>query len=441
MTKRKRTPKVRLYSSHELDLSGLPTGQREYARLFVHHLISRRIFNRRLKGQDFIPMDSRIIRNYIPNRHVAKILNHLEETGQVERTGYSEGCARRYRLSDALQRSRCLIYPPKSSYVARSLVKLKFERENDTNTNKRPVHHHLNFWLKRVRIDEMAALQFVSDNQCKIKECLSSLSEVPLYAEQLTADRLHTESSIQAIVNKDWYSTVCNYGRYHSNITSFRKILRPFLSFDRKSLTEIDVSACQPLCLAVHLHDIKHNILTTVSLSDEQKQILHKLSLFPVCCASEIENDANLYQKDCETGKFYKKMQEICEVEDRSKLKEKLFTDVFFGRQKSGRLLRGFKRLYPTMGRLIEYVKRNDYKHLSWTLQRIESEIVIEDACEVMRVDHPNVPILTIHDAILTVPESAELVEDVLKSAFRRRGVSPLIKRKDLIPSFSEGAA
>jgi len=432
MTKRKRPAKVRLYSSRELDVSGLPLIQRENARLFVHFLITRRIFNRRLKGQTFIPMNSEIIRRYIPNRQVASILDYLKDTGQVERTGYSEGCSRRYRLSDHLQRSRCLVYPPKSSAIARKLVRLREERDKDTGANKRPVHKHLDFWLKSVRVDEKAALQFVSDNHSKSAAWLSSLLEVPSYAEELNNERLHAEASILAITNKDLFSTVCKYGRYHSNITSFRKVLRPFLQFDEKPLSEIDVSACQPLCLAVHLHEIKYNILTSVSFSDEQLQLFHKLFTLPVCCASQNKDDASRYQKDCETGKFYDRMKEFCEVASLPKVKKKLFAEVFFGKRKGGRLLNGFRKLYPTMGRLIDWVKRHDYKHLSHTLQRIESSIVIDDACDVMRVQHPDVPILTIHDAILTTPENADLVTGIMMAAFRRRGVSPQIKRKQL---------
>jgi prepilin-type N-terminal cleavage/methylation domain-containing protein len=124
MTKRKRKPRVRLYSSEALDLSGLPAKHHDYARLFVHRLIARRIFNRRLKGQAYISMDSRIIRQYIPGRHVTPILDYLVGSGQVERTGYSKVNSTRYRLSDELHRSRCVICPPKSSFVARNRVAL-----------------------------------------------------------------------------------------------------------------------------------------------------------------------------------------------------------------------------------------------------------------------------------------------------------------------------
>ena len=442
MTKRKRKPRVRLYSSEALDLLNLPAKHREYARLFVHRLIARRIFDRRLKGREYVPMDSRVIRQYIPNRHVKPILDYLAETGQVEFTGYSEGHATRYRLSEELLRSRCLIYLPKSSFVARKLKQSVERQRKDTNARKCPVHHHLDHWLKYVRVEEKAAMQFVADNDSRCKSWLSSLGDIPLFADQLEEDRLHAEASIQAIHKKDWFSTVCKHGRYHSNITSFRKILRPFLRMDNKPLVEVDVSACQPLCLSIHLHEIRNNILTSVPLTEEQVQLSHQLSLFPVCCASGKEDDATRYQKDCESEKFYQKMQEICKVDDRSKLKVKLFAEVFFCKRRRGKLLDGFRRLYPTMGRLIDWVKRHDYKHLSHTLQRIESSIVINDACEVMRVQHPDVPILTIHDSILTIPAHSELVTDVLRSAFHRHGVSPNIRPKQIAsPSVNEVAS
>lgn len=436
MTKRKRKPRVRLYSSEALDLSGLPAKHHDYARLFVHRLISRRIFDRRLRGREYIAMDSRIIRQYIPVRHVKPVLDYLVETGQVERTGYSEGHSTRYRLSDELHRSRCMTYPPKVSSIARKLWREKEEQCKQANTRKRPVHRHLDLWLKRVRVDEKAAMKFISDQQRMMlswldEHKLSWFSELPFVTEQLAEDRLHAEASVQAIVLKDMYYLPCDYGRYHTNISSLHRILRPFLRIDGQSLVEVDVSACQPLCLSVLLHDIRSNVLTSVTQTEEHKQLAHQLSLFPICCASEKEDDANRYQKDCETGKFYERMQEICKVANKPELKQKLFAEVFFGKRKSGELLSGFRRLYPTMGRLIDWVKSHDYRHLAHTLQRIESSIVIDDACEVMRVQHAEVPILTIHDALLTVNEHTELVEGVLRAAFNRRGVNPKIETKD----------
>lgn len=127
-------------------------------------------------------------------------------------------------------------------------------------------------------------------------------------------------------------------------------------------------------------------------------------------------------------------MQEICKVDSKSQMKKKLFKDVFFGK----RTLAGFRTAYPTMARLIDWVKRHDYKHLAHELQRIESSIVINDACEVMRVQHRDVPILTIHDAILTTVEHVSLVKDVLRAAFNRRGVNPQIKPEDTPSSVDE---
>ncbi|MCO6458170.1 MAG: hypothetical protein J5I93_22930 [Pirellulaceae bacterium] len=302
MTKRKRKPRVRLYSSEALDLSGLPAKHHDYARLFVHRLIARRIFNRRLKGQAYISMDSRIIRQYIPGRHVKPILDYLVGSGQVERTGYSKGNSTRYRLSDELHRSRCVICPPKSSFVARKIKEQKERQRKKDDARKRPVHRHLDLWLKRVRVDEKAAMQFVSDKYSEFS-WLSSLAEVPmvaLVADRLAEDRLHAEASIQAIAIKDFRSKPCRFGRYHTNISCFHKVLRPFLSIDGQPLVEVDVSACQPLCLAVLLHDIKNDILTSVPQTDEQKQLARTLSIFPVCCASEEADDTIRYQKDCE---------------------------------------------------------------------------------------------------------------------------------------------
>lgn len=59
------------------------------------------------------------------------------------------------------------------------------------------------------------------------------------------------------------------------------------------------------------------------------------------------------------------------------------------------------------------------------------ASIVIDNACELLRVQHPNVPIRTIHDSIFTNPEYTDLVTGILRAAFNRRGIDPRIERKD----------
>lgn len=434
MTKRKRPAKVRLYSSHELDVTGLPAIQRDYARLFVHHLIARQIFDKRLKGCDYIPMDSRIIRQYIPSEHAANILNHLSETGQVARTGYCENRSTGYRLSEELRRSRCLIYPARSTKIADHRKRWLKKCKTKGDLRKWSVHKHLDRWLHRVRIDKQAALQFAAYNREKIVSLMGTMAELPIYADQLVEDRLVVEAAIHRIAQKEWFSTVCPYGRYHSNISSFHRFLRPFLHLEGEHLVEVDVSHCQPLCLSILLHKQRNNILQSEHHSEEKKLFFQQLFSFPLCCGLEDNDDAIQYKKDCETGEMYAKMLNNSKVETRAELKKKMFEEVYFGKRERTALLSAFRRLYPTMHKLIAAVKERDYRQLSWTMQRIESEIVINDACDRLRKDHPTIPILTIHDAILTTPSFADTVHQHLTAAFQRRGVNPLITKKEVRP-------
>ena len=65
-----------------------------------------------------------------------------------------------------------------------------------------------------------------------------------------------------------------------------------------------------------------------------------------------------------------------------------------------------FNELYPTTGRLIEALKAvHGYWFIGRTLQRLESERIIQGVCGVLRRDHPSWPVLTCHDS-LAVPRS-----------------------------------
>jgi hypothetical protein len=88
-------------------------------------------------------------------------------------------------------------------------------------------------------------------------------------------------------------------------------------------------------------------------------------------------------------------------------------------------------------------IKENDHTALSIALQRIESTLVLEKICGRIAKENPNIPLLTIHDSILTTPEHVEYVVSIIKSVLEENiGIAPklsieycnpLINKKQLI--------
>jgi hypothetical protein len=86
--------------------------------------------------------------------------------------------------------------------------------------------------------------------------------------------------------------------------------------------------------------------------------------------------------------------------------------------------------LYPTVMRILASQKNAyGYQSISHRLQRMESKVVIETACERLRRDYPDVPIVTIHDFIGSVPGYRPLLKRILQESFQDTyGRVPTIK-------------
>ena len=61
---------------------------------------------------------------------------------------------------------------------------------------------------------------------------------------------------------------------------------------------------------------------------------------------------------------------------------------------------------------------------MSHILQRIESEIMIQNVCKRISLEHPALPIFTIHDSVLTTDGNQEYVAKIIKEeAFKITGL------------------
>lgn len=93
------------------------------------------------------------------------------------------------------------------------------------------VHRHLRSWLFRLEIDREAAL-------CSLAR-LKTYEQAKIPAEQIAA--------------KEFFFTVCRYGRVHSTLTVLAAEARSALRYRGSGLVSLDVANSQPLFLALVL--------------------------------------------------------------------------------------------------------------------------------------------------------------------------------------------
>src|SRR4051794_3929802 len=97
--------------------------------------------------------------------------------------------------------------------------------------------------------------------------------------------------------------------------------------------------------------------------------------------------------------------------------KRRVFTQVFYGKNcYKGSLTRLFAKEFPTVWETIRTIKKEDYKRLSRHMLRLEAEIIINRA--VRRCALEGIWVVTIHDCLVTFPELAERVSQIMEDAF-----------------------
>lgn len=73
-------------------------------------------------------------------------------------------------------------------------------------------------------------------------------------------------------------------------------------------------------------------------------------------------------------------------------------------------------------------------------MQHAESSLFIGAVCGRIMREGPSVPILTIHDSLLTTPQYVDYAESVIREEFDKLGVSPRLKEEDYGPGTMKSA-
>jgi hypothetical protein len=107
---------------------------------------------------------------------------------------------------------------------------------------------------------------------------------------------------------------------------------------------------------------------------------------------------------------------------------------VFYKPNKRGKypneMAARLRRRYPSVMRMLKALKRHDYRHAARLMQNFEATMFIRRICGRLMRERPDVPVFTKHDAILTTPEHAMAVMQIIKEEFGKVGIQPHLKRE-----------
>jgi hypothetical protein len=193
-----------------------------------------------------------------------------------------------------------------------------------------------------------------------------------------------------------------------------------------------------------HYTEIDQDLLNQLSLAYSQEQEAEEgggqeNSLYDVVLTRSSQlglADLDRYIQLCEEGRFYDELMFLDDNQsDREIFKKQVFTQVFYGKNcYEGRLTRLFAQEFPTVWETIRAIKKEDYHRLSHHMLRLESEIVINRA--VRRCALEGIWVVTIHDCLVTYPDQADRVRQIMEESFGSVGVRPTLK----VTAFNQGA-
>lgn len=336
-----------------------------------------------------------------------------------------------------------------------------------------PVHQHLYGWYRRLEIDVPTARGIAMTIESPGRPARRSKPAVPPSRQP----HIH-QAAIDMIVNRDLGFSYCAQGRVHTNVTRLSRELRPTLRIAGQPLWNIDVRNSQPLILGLviggqrqgtqplplsrkfHYRPVNPylaipavngnghpstpatptNTMST-NVHDEAEPI-GETGLTAEGLA--LHEDERRYLQLCESGVIYEHLQKQSGLSklDRREIKQRFFQDIFFGRNQAiSDFTRLFASEFPNVMAVIRQVKREDHAQRARLMQLFESSLVINNVCGRLMRDYPHVPILTIHDSVMTTPEHVGCVQDVMLEQFERVGLRPQLTVERNLPEESEARA
>ena len=324
------------------------------------------------------------------------------------------------------------------------------KKESPLSANKKKRYSHVLKWYNsNLEIDFNLAMAYIKEDlNRKLKN--PNLRDYDTKANQFKNPYIQYNCSsvnIERISNGIFVLSVdANVRRLHSAISNLKSEIRNCITYNGEYLVSIDIKNSQPYISTgilkssfwdsetkMHSNSDFEGYLSINSISktllkeifqDNNKEIF---SFIMLSKSSEIKDSSDLqrYATLVQQGLFYEYFadeigQELgIDYSDRKKVKaavfQVLFTDNRFLGQEEARPKRIFKDRFPNVYDLFAMIKRHDKTNLPRLLQRIESHLMLLVVAKRITKEKPRLPILTIHDSIVTTVGNEEYVQSVLK--------------------------
>jgi len=388
------------YIPSNLDLSAERHSGKYY--FILTSLYYGKIFDKRNKTNSFISLNGKTLLSIIGGRYKYYI-THLVNAGIIETNNLflvgekSKG----YRFTEKYRNVKFKRVIIMDKNIIKKITSFKDYLKIGIRL---PQHKYIYDCLNHISIQENEARYFIEQSST-------------------TAEQYNSYSiSIDMIAGKNYFFVADKTaGRVHNNITNLPSDLRPFLRYNNQELVEIDIANSQPFLFNLLIIDYFINNTQPSPYLPPSYDNQYSTS-YP---------DIILYKELTSNGKFYEYMMQYLPIMGRDEFKKKLFGRIFYNDDKKFLYEEWsiFQDIFPTVAHIISFYKRNNYKDLAISLQKVEADIIINRI--VIRLEKESIYCLTIHDSILTTPNNAEIVKQIMLEEFEKHfGLIPTIRIK-----------
>jgi hypothetical protein len=361
----------------------------------VHTIRHSQVFNQNSDSSTFINLHSELLGKTISKLQTPTILKTLIKNNIIESDGvYIPGRKSfGYRVTGHYLSQKWHYTDVKDAELIGKISAITEKHSKDIRS-KGIGYQTAAYWAKEIAINKRNALFYVNNPK-------NNFSDV---------QKTHYKISIESVDNKQFFTSFSSTNRLYTNLTCIKSGLRQHLTIDKQPLYAVDITSSQPLFLGLLMRN-NNNV-------DQE----------------EVEN----YLKIVCSGLFYEYIAEraglnIDDKEVRNKFKQKIFSGCLFDhtRDKYSKLEIIFHESFPTILSECRNMKRGDHKILSRQLQKMEAKFIFH-CVELSAKAIGDVPLSTIHDAIVSTEENIYMVEQIVVAEFVKLKIYPKIKIEKL---------
>lgn len=388
---------MNIYNTIEID-SKLDSilGKFEFSKKFKSHLLyiifhirTYPFKDRSFEDGNFIPIKLSYLRNLISYDYAGKFLNIMVEEGVLECDNYYQvgSKSKSYRLSEKYRKGKFFLEKMEDEELALK-IKNRLNILTDEILNRNDAYSYVT--------KNMDNLELYSDKANNFLNCKKTPKNI--------------RDKIRMMVDVFYerrFSTIDEKGnRLHNNLTNLATPLRGALHYKGSTLVQCDLKNSQPLLFRIHLNNYPH-----IPKAELDKYL-------------DIVCNVGFYEF------FANKLNMKLTKANRTDFKKKIFGGVLFDRNRKilSKYEKVFKEEFPIIFYCMRDMKKDDYKNIPISLQKLESQFIFH-CVDKLSKENKDIELLTIHDSIVTIEGKENIVYKVMMDEFHNMfNILPKIK-------------